>query len=52
MKEYISKEAVINILDEYLKDSRGAEHFAYNAIKMEILAMPSIVIKEDSNGRT
>lgn len=39
MKEYISKEFIINILDQYLRESSGAEHFAYNAIKMEVLAM-------------
>lgn len=39
MKEYISKEHIINILDQYICESRGAEHFAYNTIKMEVLAM-------------
>jgi formylmethanofuran dehydrogenase subunit E len=44
MKEYISKETVISILDEYIRESRGAEHFAYNTIKMEILAIPDDAI--------
>jgi DNA-directed RNA polymerase subunit RPC12/RpoP len=39
MKEYISKEAIIDILNQYLSESSGAEHFAYNAIKMEVLIM-------------
>jgi hypothetical protein len=51
MKEYISLEYIVNVLDEYIRESRGAEHFAYNTIKMEVLAAPGIVIEENDDGR-
>lgn len=51
MKEYISLEYIINVLDDYIKNSRGAEHFAYNVIKMEVLAAPGIIIEENDDGR-
>ena len=40
MKEYISKKYINNLLNSYLVDSRGAEHFAYNVIKLEINGAP------------
>lgn len=49
--EYVNLEYIINVLDKYIKESRGAEHFAYNTIKMEILAAPGIVIEENDDGR-
>ena len=50
--EYINLEYIINVLDEYIRESRGAEHFAYNVIKQEVLAAPGIVIEEKDDGRT
>ena len=45
MSKYLSEEYIINLLDSYLADSRGAEHFAYNVIKLDALAAPGIEIK-------
>lgn len=40
IKEYISLEYVISLLDEHIKNSRGAEHYAYQCIKSEIECAP------------
>lgn len=45
MKEYLSKEFIIKLLDAHLEDSRGAENYAYNIIKREIVASPGVSIK-------
>ena len=45
MKEYLSKEFIIKLLDAHLEDSRGAENYAYNIIKSEIVASPGVSIK-------
>lgn len=42
MNEYLSKEYIIKLLDAHLKDSSGAEHYAYDIIKREIVATPSV----------
>ena len=40
MKEYISKEYVYSILKRLLKNSRGAEHYAYSCVSTEINDAP------------
>ena len=40
MNEYLSKEYIIKLLDAHLVDSSGAEHYAYDIIKREIMAAP------------
>lgn len=45
MNEYLSKEYIFKLLDAHLEDSRGAEHYAYDIIKREIVAAPGVVIE-------
>lgn len=40
MKEYISKDYIHSILRRLLKDSRGAEHYAYKCVQIEIDGAP------------
>ena len=40
MNEYLSKDFIEKILDAHLEDSRGAEHYAYNTLKRELMAAP------------
>lgn len=37
MNEYLSKEYIAKVLDSHLADSRGAEHYAYDIIKRELM---------------
>lgn len=45
MNKYLSEEFIIKLLDAHLEDSRGAEHYAYDVIKREIVAAPGVVIE-------
>lgn len=40
MNKYLSEEFIIKLLDAHLKDSRGAEHYAYDVVKRELMAAP------------
>ena len=45
MNKYLSEEFIIKLLDAHLEDSRGAEHYAYNTLKREIISAPGTEIK-------
>ena len=45
MNEYLSKDFIEKILDAHLEDSRGAEHYAYDIVKRELMAAPGTSIK-------
>lgn len=46
MDEYLSKEFIEKLLDAHLADSNGAEHYAYNIIKRELMAAPGADVAE------
>lgn len=50
MSKYLSEEFIIKLLDAHLEDSRGAEHYAYNIIKHEIVAAPGADVVEVKRG--
>lgn len=45
MNEYLSKDFIAKILDAHLEDSRGAEHYAYNTFKRELMVAPGFDVK-------
>ena len=45
MNEYLSKEYIAKLLDSHLADSRGAEHYAYDIIKRELMDAHDVVIE-------
>lgn len=45
MNEYLSKEYIAQLIDAHLENSRGAEHYAYDIIKSELMAAHDIVIE-------
>lgn len=51
MNEYLSKDFIEKILDAHLEDSRGAEHYAYDIIKRELMAVPGSDVKLVKHGR-
>ena len=40
MDEYLNKNFIEKILKAHLEDSRGAENYAYNIIKRELMSAP------------
>lgn len=50
MDEYLSKSFIENILDAHLEDSRGAENYAYNIIKRELMSAPGVDVAEVKHG--
>jgi hypothetical protein len=51
MNEYLSKDFIEKILDAHLEDSRGAEHYAYDIIKRELMAAPGADVKPVKRGK-
>jgi hypothetical protein len=51
MNEYLSKEFMEKILDAHLEDSRGAEHYAYDVVKRELMAAPGADVVEVKHSR-
>lgn len=45
MSKYLSEEFIIKLLDAHLEDSRGAEHYAYNTLKRELMIAPGSDVK-------
>jgi hypothetical protein len=50
MNEYLSKDFIAKILDAHLEDSRGAEHYAYNTLKRELMVAPESDVVEVKYG--
>jgi hypothetical protein len=50
MSKYLSEDFIINLLDAHLEGSRGAEHYAYDIIKREIVAAPGSDVVEVKHG--
>lgn len=46
VEEYISKKYINNMLDYYLADSTGAEHYAYDTIKRRIATAQVVILDE------
>lgn len=44
MNKHLSEEDIVKLLDAHLKDSNGAEHYAYETIKREMMDVPGVVI--------
>jgi hypothetical protein len=51
MDKYISHKYLDQLLDYYLTNSNGAEHYAYNIIKGEIEHAPTADVVEVKHGR-
>lgn len=51
MSKYLSEEFIIKLLDAHLEDSRGAEHYAYNTLKRELIVAPGSDVVEVKHGR-
>lgn len=51
MSKYLSEEFIEKILDAHLEDSRGAEHYAYDIIKRELMVAPGSDVTEVKRGR-
>jgi hypothetical protein len=43
MNEYLSKEYIAKLLNTHLTDSRGAEHYAYDVVRRELMSAPGVV---------
>lgn len=50
MKEYLSKEYIAKLLDAHLVDSNGAEHYAYDIIKRELMVAPGADVAPVKHG--
>lgn len=51
MNEYLSKEFIEKILDAHMLDSNGAEHYAYNTLKRELMVAPGSDVAEVKRSR-
>lgn len=51
MSKYLSEEFIIKLLDAHLEDSRGAEHYAYDTLKRELMVAPGSDVKPVNRGR-
>lgn len=51
MSKYLSEEFIEKILDAHLEDSRGAEYYAYNTLKRELMVAPRSDVAEVKRGR-
>lgn len=50
MSKYLSEEFIAKILDAHMLDSNGAEHYAYNTLKREIMIAPGSDVVEVQRG--
>ena len=50
MNEYLSKEYIAKLIDAHLVDSNGAEHYAYDVLKRELMVAPGSDVAEIKHG--
>lgn len=51
MQEYIERKYLEDVVDYYLNDSNGAEHYAYGIIKDEVESAPAADVVKVVRGR-